>query len=319
MIEKHLFIINPEAGGVRKKCNELARSISEAAEACGVEYEIYFTTGPLDATEKVRHAAGSLRPLRVYACGGDGTLNECANGAVGKPHVAVTHFPSGTGNDFIRMFGAEANRFREIKELIHGEVHPIDVIECNGRYSFNICSVGIDARVGADVHKYSRLPLIGGAAGYVTSLAVNVLRGINSRFSITVNGEILIGMFALICACNGRYYGGGFNPVPEARPDDGIIDVLVVKEIALHEVARLLGIYAKGGYKKIPEKVTHIRSDYLQLESDHEFVINIDGEQLYSKKAYFKMLPGAVNFVFPRSMDFFKDCAMKGGEFASKS
>ena len=80
----------------------------------------------------------------MYACGGDGTLNECVNGAVGHANVAVTHFPCGTGNDFIKMFGEEKARFFDLAELVRGEVRPLDVMECCGRYAINICSVGIE-------------------------------------------------------------------------------------------------------------------------------------------------------------------------------
>ncbi|MCE6983484.1 lipid kinase, partial [Pseudomonas frederiksbergensis] len=89
----------------------------------------------------------------VYACGGDGTLNECVNGAVGHDNVAVTHFPCGTGNDFIKMFGEEKDRFFDLSDLVRGEVRPLDVMECCGRYAVNICSVGIDARIGTEVHQ----------------------------------------------------------------------------------------------------------------------------------------------------------------------
>ena len=72
----------------------------------------------------------------------------------GHANVAVTHFPCGTGNDFIKMFGAEKERFFDLAELVRGEVRPFDVMECCGRYAINICSVGIDARIGTEVHQY---------------------------------------------------------------------------------------------------------------------------------------------------------------------
>lgn len=98
---------------------------------------------------------------------------------------------------------------------------PIDLINCNGRYSANICSVGIDARIGTSVHKYSRLPLIGGATGYVVSAVVNVFQGISRNMRVRCGDFSSAGGHTLVCACNGRFYGGGFNPSLDARPDDG--------------------------------------------------------------------------------------------------
>ena len=163
---KHLFVVNPVAG--KQKPEEKLRLINEAIDRLPAEqrsrdeFEIYVTEAPMDACRHIRETAADGAELRVYACGGDGTLNECVNGAAGLSNVAVTHFPCGTGNDFIKMFGPGKDRFFDLTELINGEVRPIDVIKCNDRYSVNICSMGLDARVGTDVHKYSGMPLIGG-------------------------------------------------------------------------------------------------------------------------------------------------------------
>lgn len=222
---KHLFIVNPVAG--KQKPEEKLRLINEAIDRLPAEqrsrdeFEIYVTEAPMDACRHIRGTAADGAELRVYACGGDGTLNECVNGAAGLSNVAVTHFPCGTGNDFIKMFGPGKDRFFDLTELINGEVRPIDVIKCNDRYSVNICSMGLDARVGTDVHKYSGMPLIGGAAGYVVSLVANYVKGITTTMTARAEGLTCGPELNLVCVCNGRFYGGGFNPTNDARPDDG--------------------------------------------------------------------------------------------------
>ena len=168
---KHLFIVNPVAG--QQKPEEKLRLIHEAIDrlpaAAGVgRVEIYVTDAPMDACAYIKEAAKRRRSC-ASACGGDGTLNECVNGRRGLSNVASDALPCGTGNDFIKMFGPDKDRFFDLTELMNGEVRPIDVIDCNGRCSVNICSMGLDARIGTDVHKYSGMPLMGGAAGYVVS------------------------------------------------------------------------------------------------------------------------------------------------------
>lgn len=150
---KHLFIVNPVAGGKDRR-EYVAEQARRALEGSEDAYEVYVTTAPMDACAKIAAEAASGEELRVYACGGDGTLNECVNGAAGRSNVAVTHFPCGTGNDFIKMFGEEKARFSDLADLVRGEVRPFDIIECCGRYALNICSVGIDARIGTEVHQY---------------------------------------------------------------------------------------------------------------------------------------------------------------------
>ena len=259
---KHLFIVNPVAG--KQKPEDKLRLINEAidrlpAEKRGAdEFEIYVTASPMDACGHIKESAKGEKELRVYACGGDGTLNECVNGAAGLPNVAVTHFPCGTGNDFIKMFGKDKDRFFDLTELINGEVRPIDVIKCNGRYSVNICSMGLDARIGTDVHKYSGMPVIGGAAGYVVSLVVNYVKGIKTTMTAKAEG--------LTCG-------------PE------------------------LNLVSK--YKSCPQYITFVRTRHLEIDTAEEEVINVDGEAEYGKHIEFDLIPGGVNFIFPRDMAFF--------------
>lgn len=296
---KHLFIINPKAGGKNHDHEKTFAIIDHIMEETGENYEIYVTKAPGDATTKIVREAETGEHLRVYACGGDGTLNECVNGAVLRDNVAVTQFPCGTGNDFIRIFGDDAAKFKDIRALTKGKTYKIDAIKCGDRYGLNICSVGIDARIGADVHKYSKLPVIGGSTGYVASLCVNVFKGINTLFEVDIGDGLKVGRHALICACNGRFYGGGFNPVPDAILDDGLLDVLIVGEVALTQLPSLLGKYAKGKYRELTDYLEHHKIKEISISSPELFVVNIDGEAMYTGNVTFTAVHNAINLILP--------------------
>ena len=227
------------------------------------------------------------------------------NGAAGLPNAAVTHFPCGTGNDFIKMFGKDKDRFFDLTELINGEVRPIDVIKCNGRYSVNICSMGLDARVGTDVHKYSGMPLVSGPAGYVVSLVANYIKGITTTMTARTEGLTCGPELNLVCVCNGRFYGGGFNPTNDARPDDGYMDVLIVSGVSRLTITGALMKYATGKYRAYPQYITFVRTRHLEIDAAEDEVINVDGEAEYGKHVVFDLVPGGVNFLFPRNMPFF--------------
>ncbi|MCL2627790.1 MAG: YegS/Rv2252/BmrU family lipid kinase [Oscillospiraceae bacterium] len=298
---KHLFIINPVAGGRRGHPVDVEIRIREFTDTISDPYEIYVTKEPMDACRKIIEEAETGEDIRVYACGGDGTLNECANGAAGRKNVAITHYPCGTGNDFLKTFGREnVEKFHDLDALADGEIRPLDLIDCNGRYCINICSVGIDARIGNDVHKYSNIPIIGGSTGYIVSLIVNVIKGIAQKFRIAVGDKIIDKKITLACACNGQFYGGGFNPVPNAVPDDGIMDILIAEPVSRFKVAQLVGKYSKGKYAENPEIFTYIQSTEMEVTADREFIIGLDGEAIYGNKVIFKLIPKAVNFIFPR-------------------
>jgi len=315
---KHLFILNPVAGGKKNRHSEIAAEIETLMAELGEPYEIYVTQGPMDAVEKVRSEAASGDPLRVYACGGDGTLSECVTGAAKAENAAVGVYPCGTGNDFVKIFGDDAARFQDMRELVCGETHPIDLIACNDRYSVNICSVGIDARIGTDVHKYSGLPLIGGATGYVTSLVVNVAKGVAEKFAVTSRRIRREGMFSLICVCNGQYYGGGFHPVPEARPDDGLLDILLVNKVSRLGLFRVIGKYAKGRYSELGDLVEHLRGTSLTVERETPFVINVDGEAMVSSRVEFALVPRGVRFICPVGTRLFEKSEKKTEEYISE-
>lgn len=302
---KHLFIVNPAAGGTDRtgEIRELAR---KAFENRPDAFEVYTTKGPGDATDEVILRADSGERYRVYSCGGDGTFNECVSGAAGRENVAVCPFPLGTGNDFCRMFGDEQALFRDMDAVIGGTEHAIDVIECNGRYSVDICSVGIDARIGTNVHKYTSFPLFRGGVGYVVSAIVEICKGIGTPMRIRAGEQEYDGKFSLVCACNGRYYGGGFNPSPDAMPDDGILDIYIVKDVTLLRLAGLIGKYAKGRADELPEYITHLRGDSVSIEFEKENVINLDGEALYAKKVDMRLIPGAVRLIVPKGVRFFE-------------
>ena len=314
---KHLFIVNPRAGGVKGKIAALQQEIAGFAESLSDPHEVYLTQAPMDACRKIIEDSESEEMLYVYACGGDGTLNECANGAANRPNVAITHYPCGTGNDFIKMFGKEnVHLFRDLGALSSGTVRPLDLIDCDGRYGLDICSVGIDARIGCDVHKYSGIPLIGGVTGYIVSLVVNLIKGITQYFRISCGGAIeggdepevftSDGEITLACCCNGRFYGGGFNPVPDAMPDDGVLDCLIVKPVSRLKVLSVVGKYSKGRFRDFPDIITHIRGTFMEIEGDREFVVNIDGEAIYAQKISFRLIPKGINFIFPALLPFFE-------------
>lgn len=304
---KHLFIVNPVAGGADKTAEVRAKA-EKAFQDREDSFEIYVTRGPMDAARKIIIEAGLGEELRVYACGGDGTFNECVCGAAEQSNVAVCPFPTGTGNDFCRMFGEEKDMFRDLDALLDGEVHPIDLIDCNGRWSVNICSVGIDARVGTSVHKYGSIPLLGKTSAYVVSAVANVFKGISSEMSISCGDFQRSGMTTLACACNGRFYGGGFNPSLKARPDDGIMDVYVVKKVNLLEFAALIGKYAAGKADKLPKYITHLRTGgALEMTFGRTEVINVDGEAMYADHVVMRMVPKALNLIVPKGMRFFED------------
>ena len=296
---KHLFIVNP-AAGKQDRSREIIAEIDGAMAGRGEDYECRVTAGPRHAEKLVGDAAKECESLRVYACGGDGTLNETVNGAAGLDNVAVTHYPCGSGNDFIKIFGRDSERFKNLDELINGDCAWFDLIECNGRYGISICSIGFDARIGIGMRDFKRLPLVTGRGAYNLSVIYNVFKGIHLPYKVDIDGREFGGRFTMLVACNGRYYGGGFNPVPESEPDDGLLDFLLVKKVSRLGVAALVAKYAAGRYREIGDLITYCRGKRMNVVCDRKNIINIDGERLDAENLYFGISDRKIRFVFPR-------------------
>ena len=301
---KHLFIINPAAGS--KNQTEIYRKkIAQVCENRGLEYAIEISAAPGQCCKIARRAARSGEEYRIYACGGDGTLNEVVNGAAGFPNVSVTTFAGGSGNDFARMF-SRPEAFRDLERLLDAEETEFDLIRCNDDYSINICSVGFDARIGTDVGNYKRLPLISGFRAYALSAIVNTIRGVSEHYVVEVNGETIDGKHTLICACNGQFYGGGFNPVPEADPTDGLLEVLVVRDVSRMKVLQVIGAYKDGKYADFPHLIRHFRTDHLKILCDGETPINVDGELRMGNVVDISVAKEKLRFFYPKGLTWSK-------------
>ncbi len=297
---KHLFIVNPAAGKY-DHTEELTGRIRALCMSRGLDYEIRVSGKPGDCTAITRQAAASGEEYRVYACGGDGTLNEVVCGAAGAANVAVTHWPCGSGNDFIKNF-SEPPAFLEPERLLDAEEALLDLIQVGEDYSLSICSMGIDARIGTEIQKYKRLPLVSGNGAYNLSTVINLIKGIHRHYAVEINGETIDDRFTLICVCNGRFYGGGYEPVPEARPDDGKLEVLLVKKVSRLQVASLIGKYKAGRWAEFPALFRHFSTDRVTIRCDREEVVNLDGEARWGKDVEIRLSDKKLRFFYPRGL-----------------
>ncbi len=294
---RHLFIINPAAG----KKNTTAQ-LEVLLEKLSFPHEVVYTTGEGDAQRFTEEAARTGEPVRVYACGGDGTLNEVVNGAAGHSHVAITNVPKGTGNDFLKIFGPDYRAlFYNLEALSAGPETPFDLIDCNGKLGIDVVCAGVDARIAADVHRYKDWWFVSGIGAYILSLLENVfLRGIARPITVHM-GEIRWEdkPASLLCICNGRHYGGGFMPVGDAMPDDGILDMLLVRKVGLFTFLRLVGKYAKGLYKEYPELIQDYHGAAVSFSAKELITVVVDGEVMRDTAFTVRLSEKKVNFFYP--------------------
>ena len=299
---KHLFIINPAAGS-RDRTEKYTRKIREICGARGLDYRIEVSGAPGECCRIAREAAATGEDYRIYACGGDGTLNEVVSGVAGYDNAAVTCYRGGSGNDFVKIFG-DPDAFADLERLLDCKEATFDLLRCNEDICLNICSVGLDARIGTDVSNYKRIPLLSGFRAYAVSTVINVIRGIGEHYVVEIDGETIDGEQTMICVCNGRYYGGGFNPVPFADPCDGLMDVLVIKKVSRLLVPKVIGTYKAGRFQELPHLVRHFRVKELTIRCDKPTPINLDGELRTAETVHIAVAKEKIRFFYPKDLTY---------------
>ena len=301
---KYLFIVNP-AAGMRDESETVVPVIESEMRDSGLDWSVVMTESPGHAGELARAAGLSGEPTRICACGGDGTLCETVNGAFGFDNLEHACWPCGSGNDFIKCYG-EASAFRDAKAVVNSSALPMDAIRVNGSFCFNLLSVGIDADVNYATERWRRLPLFRGRISYDMALVECLLRPMGKKMRLKIDDKELEGTYMLAAAGNGKVYGGGYMATPEARPDDGIIDVVTVGKIPLSRVIKLLDKYKKGEHivngevvEELEDCMNYYRATSMSIECDEEFTLNVDGESLRVRRADITMLPHSWKFVVP--------------------
>lgn len=296
---KHIFIINPKAG--RKDATAAIYDMADRLrDRHGLAVTCMLTERPGGATDIARRLAQSGEEVRIYACGGDGTLHEVAEGIAGFPNAAMTCVPSGTGNDFLKNFGDKAPLFADAENSWDGAVFPLDLIDCNGRQCLTIACNGVDAQVAESVHEYGAM--FSGRGSYLASIVVNVLlKSISHRWELEVDGVKQRGEYAVVTMCNGRYYGGGSTPVPEARMDDGVLHTIIIKKVTKAQFVRLFGAYSDGRYRELPPELIQVcAAKKVTIRSDEDIVTCLDGECFRSREVVMQLSDKKVNFFGPR-------------------
>ena len=304
---KHLIVVNGNAGSYNP---EFEGMIDAAFK--GLEYEVYKTTGPKSVIPFLKkYLKDHKETVRVYACGGDGTIHEVVNGVVGAKNAEVAIIATGTGNDFVKIYGGK-EKFQDFAAMIKAEARPVDVSELEGEgvegkmYSINVINFGFDAIVGAmgNYYKEHGLPegTKEGTNPYDYALKHDAMK--HGRFNdieVYADGEKLNEKQMLLATlAQGQYVGGQFRCAPKSDNTDGLIDVCVLKTMTFLGLGMIIGTYTKGGHLDKPrKKIVYRRAKEIKMVSPKDFDVCVDGEMIKGNNFTVRVLPGAVKLVIP--------------------
>lgn len=305
MPPKTLVVINPQSGG--GTTGRRWPEIESRVRATLGELEVQRTLGRRDA-ERIARDAVRAGVQRLVVAGGDGTTSEVVSGLLGAgvAHEAqVGVLPMGRGRDLPRTLGIPADLPSAIEALGRGATRRIDAMRVRYRdrggadrtvHGINVTSLGLS---GLTVELVDRAPrLLGGSFAFLIGALGSIARYRPARVRVVADGQELSDeKVVLVAAANGRFFGGGMQIAPDARPDDGLLDLVVVREVSKGGLVRALPSLYRGSHLSHPA-VSVRRATRVEATSEDPGAppvrIDVDGEGLGTLPLEVELLPRAI-------------------------
>jgi diacylglycerol kinase (ATP) len=240
------------------------------------------------------------------AVGGDGTVNEVAQGLAGRDGVELAVIPCGTGWDFVRTHRIPKRPDGAIAVALAGRVRPVDLGRARYRtwagaeaesYFANIASAGMSGAIAQRANETSKA--LGGKASYLWATLAVFSRWRNDEVHVTVDGETRSGRMHDVVVAIGRYFGGGMMICPEAEPDDGLLDVLTIGDLTKRDLLLTLPKTYRGRHLPHP-KAESLRGAVVEIRANGLLPIQLDGEQPGTTPVRFEIVPRALRLRVPQ-------------------
>jgi diacylglycerol kinase (ATP) len=300
-VPETVFLVNPASanGKTGKRWPEIAR----AAHAAGLRGEAIFSARPGELAQLARGAAENGATLLVVV-GGDGTVHEVVNGVAGRPGVELAVIPRGTGWDFARTHRIPKRLAGALRIALEGTARPFDLgrAEYQGRdgrtsaWFANMASVGMSGAVAAQANSTTKA--LGAKTSYLLALGVVFARWKNVRLRVAVDEERREGLMEDTIVAVGRYLAGGMMITPDAEPDDGLFDVLLIGDVTKTELVRVMPKIYRGTHLPHP-KGEVLRGTTVAIEAEKPLPIQLDGEQPGTTPVRFELVPAAIRLRVP--------------------
>jgi diacylglycerol kinase (ATP) len=304
-LRRTVFLVNPASdnGATGRRWPEIANR----AAAAGVTGEALLSERPGQLTELARRAADEGGELLVVV-GGDGTVNEVVNGIAGLKGPELAVIPRGTGRDFVRTYGIPHRLDDALRTARDGRTREIDVGRARFRswqgepaewYFANIASAGMSGAIAKRANETSKA--LGGKVSYFWATFAVFARWQTSELTVTVGAETRRARMHDVVVANGRYFGGGMMILPDAEPDDGVFDVLLIGSLTKRDLLLTLPKTYRGKHLPHP-KAELLRGPTVEIEAPEPLPIELDGEQPGTTPARFEIVPRALRLRVPHGM-----------------
>ena len=279
--KKYGFIVNTKSGRGNSKAR--VKLLEDFAEANSLSYSVIYTEYPGHATELAAQCAKDGYEV-VVAVGGDGTSHEVANALVGTD-TALAILPSGSGNDFPKSVNVPLDFMDALKVLTEHNIKQVDVGKLENEFFINGIGFGMD---GAVAHRFKDYSLIRGELAYILGAVIEAFTFPGFRADIAIGEWRYSGNVLLSGASNGSYHGGKFQLAPDAKVDDGLLDMYIIKNMPI--LSRLVKIpKVLSGTHTTLQEVYIKGSTSMEVTLDRPIPAHMDGEPFILEAGYHKI------------------------------
>ena len=313
---KYVFIVNPTSGQGKHSKGLVPQIEALIQEHPDKDIKIYYTRGVKDATTLADQIAKEAQEIvRIFACGGDGTIQEVCNGIYGHDNAELGIIPVGSGNDFVRALGGDAGakpRYLDLNAQIDAPAKKIDLIRMTwtsgGKEHSclvdNGINIGFDGNTAILASEYKNLPGVSGTGSYILALAKNLVLKKGEDLRVIADGnEIFNGPLLLATVANGGFCGGGFESCPRADLSDGLLEVLVINNMSRTKFLTLVPKYKDGkifDVKNDNNKLfTYTQAEEIIIEPNNgsmQFVA--DGEKIVAESLKLEVVKEAISVAY---------------------
>jgi YegS/Rv2252/BmrU family lipid kinase len=278
--------------------------MAHRAATKGLEGDALFSERPGQLGGLARDAADGGAKLLVVV-GGDGSVNEVANGIAGREDVEVAVIPRGTGWDFSRTYKIPHKLDGAIDVALTGTSRTIDLGRASYRawdggeaesYFANVASAGMSGAIAQRANETTKA--LGGKVSYLWATLAVFAKWKNSELRLTVDGESRTGHMHDVVVANGKTFGGGMIICPDAEPDDGLFDVLTIGDLTKRDLLVTLPKTYRGSHLPHP-KAELLRGAVVTIDADAPLPVELDGEQPGTTPVRFEIVPRALRLRVP--------------------
>jgi diacylglycerol kinase family enzyme len=304
---KHVFVFDPKAffsqqwkmDGILDHIGEFFRTQDKP------DFSIQMSRYRRNAIGIINEAVEKAKPgdvVRIYAVGGEEILYDCVNAAAHFPNMQVAAVPHGESNDFLNIFGeGKAESFRDIPSLVTAPALDTDLIRWGVNYALNSCYIGLNSAMAAKVRELKSS--MGKGSFFFFSKISNFFNYIFTAFDKNITSQNYIisvddvdysGRYSLIHVANGPYYAGKKTGLYDATPNDGLVDIALIKASGAIKTMFSMSRYSKG---KRPKNGIFLQGKKINIQSDKKMWIQLDNEYIQNTDINLAVVRHAVQMV----------------------